>query len=517
MRIPVRAKKDYLIILAALILFIFIFLAVGGLYKPRGRLITDWTLTAVDIEKDPFDVTLPAIYLPDESGVWEYTTELSAGSNRIDSLFIPRINGYAFKVILNDQLIHELGDFDFPTANIWNYSHLIELPADQIKAVNSLTIRVYALHDIGFIFPPSVGEMNDFRQIRALQNLYSFRLSLLLVGATFFLGCLLFILALKTSFSQRAYIYISLACVLFSIYSTDTIFRDFTGSLETFLTLRKFMLCSYIGSVFFIIKGLAIYLFERKIPLWVNILTGLSVIPLLAARSFVQLNNFLAVYNIIVLSIAVILLILFYISTNRKLLFCISFFTLSIAHTTFIYAFHRFSISYLMLGISFLLFGIMWHLIKDFNTIQLSNTSLKNRVIRDSLTGAFNRVFWQSLVLSENDYILFCDFDYFKKYNDTFGHQFGDALLCDFAVTAEQIVRKGDAVIRFGGDEFIIVFFSATYETCCRTAEKLREYIRKKYDFVDISYGICPFRNSAEETLKDADEMMYSMKKDRKR
>ena len=100
---------------------------------------------------------------------------------------------------------------------------------------------------------------------------------------------------------------------------------------------------------------------------------------------------------------------------------------------------------------------------------------------------------------------------------DTFGHQFGDALLCDFAVTSEQIVRKGDAVIRFGGDEFIIVFFSATYETCCRTAEKLREYIGKKYDFVDISYGICPFRNSAEETLQDADEMMYSMKKDRKR
>jgi len=86
---------------------------------------------------------------------------------------------------------------------------------------------------------------------------------------------------------------------------------------------------------------------------------------------------------------------------------------------------------------------------------------------RDDLTGAWNRRFYESFmkqVLREAARsrlavtVLVFDIDDFKRYNDDFGHDAGDEVLCETVRLLESVIRSGDRVCRIGGDEFVVVF-----------------------------------------------------------
>ncbi len=86
---------------------------------------------------------------------------------------------------------------------------------------------------------------------------------------------------------------------------------------------------------------------------------------------------------------------------------------------------------------------------------------------RDELTGAWNRRFYESFmkqVLRDAARsrlavtVLVFDIDDFKRYNDDFGHDAGDEVLCETVRLLESVIRSGDRVCRIGGDEFVVVF-----------------------------------------------------------
>lgn len=122
----------------------------------------------------------------------------------------------------------------------------------------------------------------------------------------------------------------------------------------------------------------------------------------------------------------------------------------------------------------------------QFERVNSLQEKLRQEAIHDSLTGLFNRrhldeilpiEFARSKRANSPLTILMLDIDYFKKINDTYGHQVGDAVLQSVGNALKASVRAGDIVCRFGGEEFILVFPGMQAQDGQVRAEKLRRMI----------------------------------------
>jgi diguanylate cyclase (GGDEF)-like protein len=161
----------------------------------------------------------------------------------------------------------------------------------------------------------------------------------------------------------------------------------------------------------------------------------------------------------------------------------------------------------------------------------------------DSLTGLPNRTFYKELVsrallLAQRHHwtmaILFIDLDYFKRINDTLGHDIGDQLLrtvgdlvktcirkSDFITRSEEDVLE-DVVARLGGDEFIVLLNEIAHsQDASRVARRILKELARPFTlaghevFVTASIGIALYPldgNDAENLLKNADVAMYHAK-----
>lgn len=150
-------------------------------------------------------------------------------------------------------------------------------------------------------------------------------------------------------------------------------------------------------------------------------------------------------------------------------------------------------------------------------------THLANRFhLSDYSEEAFERV----LASGSSFAVEILDIDYFKEYNDNYGHQAGDDCIVTIAEELKKMQDSRTFCARYGGDEFIVIYEGMTEEQVFASAEKLRERIlerrvehaySKALPVVTISQGICydiPDRNSRSwDFLHTADKMLYHVKK----
>ena len=117
--------------------------------------------------------------------------------------------------------------------------------------------------------------------------------------------------------------------------------------------------------------------------------------------------------------------------------------------------------------------------------------------------------------------ILIIDIDYFKKFNDMYGHDCGDQTLIDVAATIKNSVRSYDDCARWGGEEFVVLIYSTTDEELENIAENIRQRVKKTKIFIDghelqltISLGgyLCKNTQSLDEAITKADNALYSAK-----
>lgn len=151
-------------------------------------------------------------------------------------------------------------------------------------------------------------------------------------------------------------------------------------------------------------------------------------------------------------------------------------------------------------------------------------TSYTKKLYTDPLTGAYNRAYYEEQLSALNGGITAAaifDCDYFKTINDNFGHDAGDMALKTVAETVSGLIRSSDALIRFGGDEFIVVFnhipadaFEAKLELI---REKVSQAVVEGYPDIclSISVGGVYSESHIKDFLKEADEMLYKAKKRR--
>lgn len=141
----------------------------------------------------------------------------------------------------------------------------------------------------------------------------------------------------------------------------------------------------------------------------------------------------------------------------------------------------------------------------------------------DALTGAYNRQYYdEQLAALPGEYaVSFIDLDKFKNINDTWGHRAGDEALKAAVKTMLSCVRDADSVVRFGGDEFVIVFRNISRENFAKRLEKIRKAVREIEfeEFPDmrlsVSIGGYYGEGTVEELAQKADELLYNAKTNR--
>ena len=160
--------------------------------------------------------------------------------------------------------------------------------------------------------------------------------------------------------------------------------------------------------------------------------------------------------------------------------------------------------------------------------------ALRNQSIRDPLTGLFNRRYLEEMMERESRRavrsstglgVLMIDLDHFKTFNDTYGHDAGDAVLRETAAFLAKSVRAEDIVCRFGGEEFVILLPMADLKATHARAERIRSKIReitivhqgRSLGPVTVSVGVAalPEHGTAHQMLlQSADAALYRAKRE---
>ncbi|GAB1539820.1 hypothetical protein NUACC21_24870 [Scytonema sp. NUACC21] len=165
--------------------------------------------------------------------------------------------------------------------------------------------------------------------------------------------------------------------------------------------------------------------------------------------------------------------------------------------------------------------------------IEMLQSQLREQAVRDGLTGLFNRryfeeIFLQELLQAEKNFtpvaLILMDFDYFKKINDTFGHQAGDMVIQVFANLLRYHHDSEDIICRYGGEEFVLVLPGLTLEKAFDHAEQIRlsfQAARLKFAgkeiYATVSGGVGVFPShgkTKDELLQAVDRALYAAKLD---
>jgi diguanylate cyclase (GGDEF)-like protein len=171
--------------------------------------------------------------------------------------------------------------------------------------------------------------------------------------------------------------------------------------------------------------------------------------------------------------------------------------------------------------------AVTWH---DVTSRHDEVSRLADRVRHDDLTGLLSRAealdrLGAELGLARLEgraiAVAFCDVDDFKQINDTFGHAVGDEVLRMLATRVDELVRRGDVVARFGGDELLVIMRDVDdLDTAVGLAERLRDGVRQSLRLpegdvsVSMSIGVTAVgpEESVDVVIARADEAMYGAK-----
>jgi diguanylate cyclase (GGDEF)-like protein/PAS domain S-box-containing protein len=161
-----------------------------------------------------------------------------------------------------------------------------------------------------------------------------------------------------------------------------------------------------------------------------------------------------------------------------------------------------------------------------------SETLLREQSVRDHLTGLFNRRYMEETLEREllralrkqlSLGVIMLDVDGFKRFNDTWGHAAGDAVLQELGGFLREHIRGEDMACRYGGDEIIVILPDTSWEVTYKRAKFFQTQVKKlplqfenqTLDAITLSLGIAAFPRdgiASAEILKAVDAALYQAK-----
>ncbi len=166
--------------------------------------------------------------------------------------------------------------------------------------------------------------------------------------------------------------------------------------------------------------------------------------------------------------------------------------------------------------------------IRDISEVERLRAELAEQTVRDGLTGLHNRRHLERVLgplaesaLAAGDPLaaIMLDLDHFKTVNDTHGHAVGDEVLIAVARELARCVRAGDVLVRFGGEEFLILLPGTTADVAAVRAEECRRRVAGLALVASgvtlhgtLSAGVAALRTDADALLREADDALYEAK-----
>ncbi len=157
--------------------------------------------------------------------------------------------------------------------------------------------------------------------------------------------------------------------------------------------------------------------------------------------------------------------------------------------------------------------------------------TLNHLWIYDKLTGVYNRsgfaenadrILHNAKLAGEDIFVLFADLDRLKYVNDNFGHDAGDSFISEIADILKRVFHKDEIVMRYGGDEFVVISSGIDDGTANKITREIQVMIENlnssgRYEFplsLSIGYTIKKANNSneLEDLIEEADKLMYEVK-----
>jgi len=169
----------------------------------------------------------------------------------------------------------------------------------------------------------------------------------------------------------------------------------------------------------------------------------------------------------------------------------------------------------------------------EVDTLRQKMVSLRAKAMTDALTGLVNRWGLEKLLLQEIGQaketgkalsIIMADIDHFKVINDTYGHLVGDNVIKMLSATLTDFVKGRDLVIRYGGEEFLIVLPDTPLAGAVTLSRKMQSFLEnmkwkqkesgKTLGKVTLSFGVATYRpdESIEDVIQRADKALYYSK-----
>ena len=172
--------------------------------------------------------------------------------------------------------------------------------------------------------------------------------------------------------------------------------------------------------------------------------------------------------------------------------------------------------------------GIELSFIKSSEYMQKAHyDTLTNVLNRNYLDDIYENEFKLAKLTGKRFSVAMCDLDHFKTINDTYGHDTGDVILKAFATFLKSTLRETDYIIRYGGEEFVIIFPSTSIENGVKLLERFRENL-EHFDIktntktinITASFGIIEinpndtdrYEFNIENSIRKVDEKLYLAK-----
>ncbi len=177
----------------------------------------------------------------------------------------------------------------------------------------------------------------------------------------------------------------------------------------------------------------------------------------------------------------------------------------------------------ILLALIVIVFGFLY----QYHKLRKYSDMLEQLSTTDTLTKLHNRLKMDEVLALQYESfsrygsdccVIMLDIDYFKKVNDTFGHQTGDQVLIEFAGVLKQHVRSTDYVGRWGGEEFLIVCpnigLTETEKVAQKLLDKINEYSFAHGNNMSASFGVCCFQKglTINKVIEKVDDALYQSK-----
>lgn len=315
-----------------------------------------------------------------------------------------------------------------------------------------------------------------------------------------------------------------LTAALYLLYSFLDRLVAPTQTAELMITIHLYA----IPSILFLISLLT---FLKKSCFWMTIL--LIVAPILAAIGNLVIASKFNSYTIYITEIYLIIFWIFTVSGLKLFHATLSALTVFIISAITIYNIYPEQMNEFTMHIFWMLaslsFGFLdGYLLEASNRkIFLKQEELEHLAAVDKLTGLYNRTRLEEILNNELDKserygqtfgMLILDIDYFKDINDTLGHQAGDDFLVELTQVIKNHTRSTDILIRWGGEEFIIICLKTNKEDALSIAENIRKKIESHiFDVVGVktvSIGVTinDRDDDIQSIIKRADQALYKAK-----